>query len=71
MKPEDAKVMDEVEFEGPPKTVQILWPKHCVSNTWGSQLHPDLKVRIALMGTIPTQGYDTIYSPLTCSLGKR
>ena len=22
---------------------QTLWPRHCVQDTWGSQLHPELK----------------------------
>ncbi|XP_052794463.1 nicotinamidase-like [Mya arenaria] len=40
----EAKVYDTVEFDGPPRTEQTLWPKHCVTNTWGSELHPDLKI---------------------------
>lgn len=46
IKAENAKVLDEVEFKGPPKTVQKLWPRHCVRNTWGSELHSDLKVSL-------------------------
>ena len=23
---------------------QHLWPKHCTQGSWGSELHPDLKV---------------------------
>jgi len=38
------RVFEEVTFEGPPKTVQRMWPKHCVQNTFGSQLHSDLIV---------------------------
>ncbi|XP_060554363.1 nicotinamidase-like [Ruditapes philippinarum] len=44
IKAEEAKVYDTVEFDGPPKTEQKLWPKHCVNGTWGSELHPDLKI---------------------------
>ena len=40
----DVQLFEEVTFEGPPQTSQILWPRHCVQNTWGSELHPDLKV---------------------------
>ncbi|XP_050415032.1 nicotinamidase [Patella vulgata] len=40
----EVDVMDAVEFSGPPKTEQVLWPRHCVQDTEGSQLHPDLKV---------------------------
>lgn len=39
-----AKVYDTVIFEGEPPMVQRLWPRHCVQNTWGSELHKDLKV---------------------------
>jgi nicotinamidase-related amidase len=31
-------------FEGPPKTQQILWPRHCGQETCGAELHKDLKV---------------------------
>ena len=40
----EAKVMDTVIFEGPPPTVQKLWPSHCVQGSWGSELHTELKV---------------------------
>ena len=30
---------------GPPRTEQILWPRHCVQRTWGAELHPKLKVK--------------------------
>ena len=35
---------DTVVFEGPPKTEQTLWPRHCVQESWGAELHKDLKV---------------------------
>ncbi|XP_023343129.1 uncharacterized protein LOC111712678 [Eurytemora carolleeae] len=35
---------DLVIFEGPPKTSQILWPAHCIQESWGAELHKDLKV---------------------------
>lgn len=38
-----AKVFDTVVFEKPHVT-QKLWPKHCVMNTWGAELHKDLLV---------------------------
>ena len=31
-------------YIGPPRTEQILWPRHCVQRTWGAELHPRLKV---------------------------
>ena len=36
--------MDVVVFEGPPKTEQVLWPTHCVQESWGAEMHKDLKV---------------------------
>ncbi|RZC14224.1 uncharacterized protein BDFB_008702, partial [Asbolus verrucosus] len=41
---EAAKVYDTVVFERDPPMVQKLWPRHCVQNTWGSELHKDLKI---------------------------
>ncbi|CAH0388455.1 unnamed protein product [Bemisia tabaci] len=40
----DAKVYDTVVFEGPPLMKQRLWPRHCVQDSWGAELHKDLKV---------------------------
>ncbi|VEN53953.1 unnamed protein product [Callosobruchus maculatus] len=43
--PQDkAQLYDTVVFEGDPPVEQKLWPRHCVQNTWGSELHEDLKV---------------------------
>ena len=41
---EKAKTMDIVVFEGPPRTEQVLWPTHCVQESWGAEMHKDLKV---------------------------
>ncbi|RWS27175.1 pyrazinamidase/nicotinamidase-like protein [Leptotrombidium deliense] len=38
------KPLDIVVFEGPPKTEQKLWPRHCVQNTKGAEFHPKLVV---------------------------
>ena len=43
---ESAKLYDTVEFDVSSGIEQKLWPKHCVQETWGSELHPDLKVSI-------------------------
>lgn len=43
MKKEDAKLFDTVIFADP-YLEQILWPKHCVMNTWGAELHKDLVI---------------------------
>lgn len=40
---EEAKVLDTVVFDNPLRE-QILWPPHCVQETTGAELHPDLKV---------------------------
>lgn len=41
---ENAQVYDVVVFSDHAPHTQILWPRHCVQGTWGSQLHSDLKV---------------------------
>lgn len=38
-----AKVFDSVVFSQPYVT-QILWPKHCVMNSWGAEFHKDLLI---------------------------
>merc|ERR1719483_942935 len=42
--PDKCVTYDKVVFEGPPKMEQTLWPRHCVQESWGSELHKDLKV---------------------------
>lgn len=41
---DSACVFDTVVFEGPPTIKQRLWPRHCVQDSWGSELHKDLKI---------------------------
>lgn len=41
---ENACVYDTVIFDSSIPMKQTLWPRHCVENTWGSQLHKDLKI---------------------------
>lgn len=41
---DSAQVFDTVVFEGPPTMKQRLWPRHCVQDSWGSELHKDLKI---------------------------
>lgn len=41
---ENAQTYDTVIFKGNPPQKQRLWPRHCVQDTWGSELHKDLKV---------------------------
>ena len=40
-----AQVYDTVIFAGPPPMKQRLWPRHCVQDSWGAELHKDLKVK--------------------------
>ena len=47
-----AEIYDTVVFSTPPRvTEQQLWPKHCVQETWGAELHPQLKVRVGVAVT--------------------
>lgn len=41
---DDARVNDTVIFAGSPPITQKLWPRHCVQNTWGSELHAELRM---------------------------
>ncbi|KAG8034631.1 hypothetical protein G9C98_007707 [Cotesia typhae] len=41
---ESAKVYDTVTFKGPLGLKQRLWPRHCVQDSWGAELHKDLKI---------------------------
>lgn len=45
--PSRCKTYDIVVFEAHddiPKMEQSMWPRHCVQDSWGSELHKDLKV---------------------------
>lgn len=45
--PNSIKPFDVVVFEAHgevPKMEQAMWPRHCVQETWGAELHKDLKV---------------------------
>ena len=44
---EKAELYQTVVFSGPPRTEQVLWPRHCVQNTWGAEMHRDLKVELS------------------------
>ncbi|KAL3290183.1 hypothetical protein HHI36_023543 [Cryptolaemus montrouzieri] len=44
IKVENVQVYDTVIFSGNPPIRQRLWPRHCVQDTWGSELHKDLKI---------------------------
>ena len=36
--------MDTVIFSEPRLMDQKLWPAHCIQETWGAELHKELKV---------------------------
>jgi len=40
----EAKTFDTVVYSEPAVMEQKLWPVHCVQNTWGAELHDELKV---------------------------
>ncbi|CAG0900001.1 unnamed protein product [Cyprideis torosa] len=40
----DVAVYDTVVFAGPPPTEQKLWPRHCVQNSWGSEIHEGVNI---------------------------
>ncbi|XP_037070768.1 nicotinamidase-like [Pollicipes pollicipes] len=44
VKAADAKLYDKVVYDGDPVKEQILWPPHCIQDSWGAELHPDLKI---------------------------
>ncbi|MDQ7032073.1 MAG: bifunctional nicotinamidase/pyrazinamidase [Desulfonauticus sp.] len=50
----DKKVGEVIEIQG---QKQILWPDHCIQNTWGAEFHPNLKAnkihKIVFKGTDP------------------
>ena len=54
---EKAELYQTVVFSGPPRTEQVLWPRHCVQNSWGAELHKDLKLhpkaRVVYKGVNP------------------
>lgn len=39
-----AKLFDVVVYDKLPLINQILWPRHCVIDSWGAELHKGIKV---------------------------
>merc|ERR1712080_578568 len=65
--PVKSNVFDVIVFEahdGIPKMEQVMWPRHCVQETWGSELHKNLKIhskaRLVHKGCNPDLGSRTI-----------
>lgn len=44
MDADSAQVYDTVVFAGSPPMRQRMWPRHCVQDSWGAELHKDLKI---------------------------
>lgn len=46
---QDAKLMDTIRYTSSSLECgyyeQVLWPRHCVQNSWGSQLHSELRIK--------------------------
>lgn len=66
---DEAQVYDTVIFDSLndcKPTEQKLWPRHCVQNTWGAELHQDLKIAedavLVYKGTDPdTDSYSAFW----------
>ena len=58
IKKENATLFSNVVFQGPPKTDQTLWPRHCVQGTEGADFHKDLKMHP--LGLIVQKGMNPI-----------
>ena len=41
---EEAKVFDKVVYDAEKVFEQVLWPPHCIQNSEGAKLHPELMV---------------------------
>lgn len=41
---DSVKAYETVIFDGSPPIKQRLWPRHCVQDSWGAELHKELKV---------------------------
>jgi nicotinamidase-related amidase len=42
---EKLNLFDVVTLTKPVELKQVMWPDHCVQNSWGAELHNDLRVR--------------------------
>ena len=60
--PGAAELYQTVVFTGPPKTEQVLWPRHCVQESWGAELHKGLKVGDDNKDPDDTDDHDQVHS---------
>ena len=72
---EAAELYQTVVFSGPPRTEQVLWPRHCVQNSWGAELHKDLKLhpkaRVVYKGVNPNiDSYSAFFGKSSTALGR-
>lgn len=44
----DLKLFDVVPFIKPAELQQVMWPDHCLQNSWGAQLHKELRVGVVI-----------------------
>lgn len=43
---EKLNLFDLVSFTKPVELKQVMWPDHCTQNSWGAELHKDLRVSL-------------------------
>lgn len=65
---DEAKLYDTIVFDGSPVMHQKMWPSHCIQNSWGSKLHPDLKVINNAIIFENEKNNARIFSPIIISL---
>lgn len=51
---ENAKVFDVVVYDKTPLIDQILWPRHCEIDSWGAELHKEIKVSYSFRFSLVT-----------------
>ena len=49
---EKAQLFDVVVYDKNPVIDQILWPRHCVIDSWGAELHKGIKVQLLPRGWV-------------------
>ena len=52
VKIEELNLFDIVSFTKPVELKQVMWPDHCVQNSWGAELHKDLRVGLIFLHNI-------------------
>ena len=58
---ENAKVFDVVVYDKTPLIDQVLWPRHCQIDSWGAELHKEVKVECLFLVTFCAFPY-TVYT---------